>query len=671
LLDEAANPRLYGKGVAPRFKGHEITRETEIQRFIEPHIEPVTDSLTGAPVINPKTGLQKTKTTPSQVQRLVRHFRNLDPTVRERGIFDGGVLENAMEYTKSVMEWESTLRGAHHFLAQPGVVWRVGDKAGEKIGGKSLREVWAGIRLKGAGRTKPQQALTQEGLETFVEENAKRLGLTARELEPDRIDEVIDGLRIAPGAESILDTTIQTLRPEVQGEFGKLIDRFNSLWKGWLFTPWPAAHSRNVVSGFYNSWSDGHVGVKELGAGYGRAYNYLKGKGGPLETLPMLQKEGILGRGQFVDVAGREAAERVGQPQGGIAWALSPYRLKNILAQGRSAIDPFALRGWRRPTPEMQALGEAIQKNVFMEAGERMYEVVEFVNRVGYAEALLKKGFSLSEIKHLVTRSQFDYTRLSKFERNVISRSVLFYGWPRNNIPFQLSKLIARPGGRTAQTFRAISGAAGGAQEGEGYVPSFLQERVAKRFGGPPEAAQFFSASGLPIEEFNKLVAGDKRRTVEKMLSYLHPLLQAPGELATGRQFYSGRRIEDLRGVTGIDLIDRLLHYAPVSRVVSEARGVADPRKAIWQRGLNATTGLKTATYDTEYWRVRDLEQAIRRQLQEDPLVGEGAYYYVPKPVKTEKAGQAAAQRIKQHRALRAQLAKLRVQMNAQRKKGG
>jgi hypothetical protein len=592
-------------------------------------------------------------------------------------------LENALEYTKSVMEWESTLRSAHHFLAQPGVVWRLGDAAGEKIGGRSLREVWEGIRLKGAGRTKSQQALTREGLESFVEENAQRLALTARDLEPDRIGKVIDELRIAPAAESILDTTIQTLRPEVQGEFGKLIDRFNSLWKGWLFTPWPAAHSRNVVSGFYNSWSDGHVNVFELGAGYKRAYNYLKGKGGPLETLPMLQKEGILGRGQFIDVAGREAAERIGQPQGGVLWALSPYRPKNILAQGRSAIDPFALRGWRKPTPEMQALGQSIRRNIPMEAGERMYEVVEFVNRVGYAEALHAKGFSPAEIKHLVTRSQFDYSKLSKFEQGVMSRSVLFYGWPRNNVPFQLSKLIARPGGRTAQTFRALSTAAGGGQEGEGYTPALLQERIAKRFGGPPEEAQFFSASGVPIEEYNKIIAGDLVRTLEKLASYAHPLLQAGPEQALDKRLFSGQRISDLRPYRGIPRLDEIqqtplgkaissiLSYTPASRVVKEVTGVFDTRKALWQRVVNATTGVKTSTYDTEYWRVRDLRNAILRQMGEDPLLREGVHFYVPADKRGTKAGQAATQQIKQERALGAQLRKLGEQMEAKRKKGG
>ncbi|GAG08937.1 unnamed protein product, partial [marine sediment metagenome] len=259
----------------------------------------------------------------------------------------------------------------------------------------------------------------------------------------------------------------------------------------------------------------------------------------------------------------------VGQP-------LTPGAMR---AKGwRTALSPLATRGFVQQTPEALAAGIRAPVGAWQEAGERAYQVVEFLNRAGYAEALAKKGFSPGEIVHLVKRSQFDYAAAraapaAKFERTVMQRAVLFWQWPRQNMPYTLLKLIERPGGPTAQALRAmrVARGKGGPEE---HVPGFLRETLAVRTGGTPEAAHFIWQSGLPPEELNRLVLGrglpssmlgispkalpkplqempaPAGRTVERALSFLHPLALFPMELASGRQMYSGRDISGLFSLT-------------------------------------------------------------------------------------------------------------------------
>ncbi len=44
-----------------------------------------------------------------------------------------------------------------------------------------------------------------------------------------------------------------------------------------------------------------------------------------------------------------------------------------------------------------------------------------------------------------VREVQFDYTRTTPFEREVLARVIPFYRWMRNNLPFQIKQFINDP----------------------------------------------------------------------------------------------------------------------------------------------------------------------------------------------------------------------------------
>ena len=111
--------------------------------------------------------------------------------------------------------------------------------------------------------------------------------------------------------------------------------------------------------------------------------------------------------------------------------------------------------------------------------------------------------------------------------------------------------------------------------------------------------------------------------------------MRFPAEQWAGKEFYSGRELKHLKPLTGIQIVDSMLYGAlPTSRAITTARQVMDTRKTWGARAANVLTGFKTGTYDLPKWKLIDMQDAIARQLEAMPEVGEGRYFYPTKRVK-------------------------------------
>ena len=142
----------------------------------------------------------------------------------------------------------------------------------------------------------------------------------------------------------------------------------------------------------------------------------------------------------------------------------------------------------------------------------------------------------------------------------------------------------------------------------QGYVPEYLNTQAAIPLGGvtPEGTRQFISQLGLPSEEafqhfhFNKGVPAPLATTMDYM-GGLSPLPRVFLEQMFNRQFYSGRKLSDLRpqGAVGAvggllgdqyprstQLAAQILANSPASRFLSTADKLMDPRKAAWQKAL-------------------------------------------------------------------------------------
>lgn len=268
--------------------------------------------------------------------------------------------------------------------------------------------------------------------------------------------------------------------------------------------------------------------------------------------------------------------------------------------------------------------------NAVYQAGSNANNYVEWMNRVGPYIALRKKGWSPAMAARKVKQVQFDYRELSPIEKKIFKRVVPFYSFARKNLEQQIKLLLSNPGGRTAQSIRLENKAAKEGKGKDGYVPKYLAESFALRLpGGGERDAKFFSQSGLfPHEEaFNRFAFDDglfplnAKRTGEKILAQAHPLIQGPAEFISGRQFWSGRNIDDLyQTPTGDQDVNLMLSKLPTSRLVNTVGGLFDPRKNIAEKAFNlAVGGAKITDVDPVKQRALEMRDILESTLSSDP----------------------------------------------------
>lgn len=615
-------------------------------------------------------GLTRTESK-SRLDQLVNRFRSMPESVLQTGMYDKTLAQDFFNYMHGVLNKAADLRYAHNLLTQPNVIRKAGESAGE---GVPLARAWNNAKF------------SKRGLYTYaIENHADELGLddqTVRAMKahleaPDvsldkfhsvfessapEIEEFIGNLEVSPNHARALKAIEEASRPVNKGNIAQVFDRAMAVWKGNLTIPFPSFHGRNLLSGVWMSWSEGKVPLRDILAGYRAAIRHVESKGSkPLKYLDEIKQLDILGKhGQMLDIT-QEAPERIGDvvPLPFVEGVKEGARKST--GEGWRAIDPTNVRG-NRWLEESQDKGQ----HLLAETGERAYDYVEFLNRAGYYEALRRKGYSPAQAAHHVKRSQFDYSELSWAEKNIMRRSFPFYTWLRKSIPFTLEKLLDRPGGRTAQTIRALSSDSD-PDKGEGtYVPRFLRERVALPVGGEDDNVSFLVQAGIPVEDLNNFVMRNGlpgKRTLEKVASSAHPAAIWLYETLAGKQLFTGKPLNHMDSVTEeltpfgrVVPVDHAISKSPLARYFGEARRYAEEGKAPHMRVLDALLGTDVRQYDTEKWRALDLESGIREELADQPYVREGTFQYLYEPEGSNLAatpyGQSVQQRLAQSRAV-------------------
>ncbi len=607
-------------------------------------------------------------------KQAAKYFRKLPEEVLQQGMFGDDLASELLLYTRAMAGKQADLRIAHHYLRQPSVLVDQGAANAVK-----LADVWKRAGFTDLGLdTWVRRNFDVLGYQSFDEMISANAGLIA-DIATDNpeqmiLDGIIGNLAISEDGARALKAYAAVQKPQNIHGLGRLLDKITSTYRGALTLSFPSFHSRNALSGYWQSLTDGQVSPAELLAAYKDAYIHAASKGAKPQLKfieEFLDAGGMSGHGQMQMITGGKALTAARIPEGPLGGAT-----KAFVTEG--TWKPWKWRGG------FMAEGEKLFAPAA--AGERLYELVEFMNRGAYYEALRRKGFGPAQAMQWVKRSQFDYSEMSRFSRDVMRRVTPFWGWIHRNIPYQLQKLMERPGGGAAQTFRLMTQPLHGQDT---YVPSFLREMMGIRAGGEEQAAHFIRQAGIPIEDLNRFVMGPgfglprgvpQLRTFAKMAAQLTPPITAPTEYFAGKQLWTGRKFEEMVSPTerlteavagkgqGIraDVVDRLLSTSPGARFVSETMGVIDPRKSWWQKLMNATTGVKFSTYDVERWRYIDLINELRRQAGKMPYVREGEYYYVPERYRGRAQGQEAQELIRVLAGLEKEAKKVRQKRERQ-----
>lgn len=438
--------------------------------------------------------------------------------------------------------------------------------------------------------------------------------------------------------------------PEAVGDLIKGIDNVNALFRTGVTSLFPAFHGRNLISGAINNWIKGLFSLR----GMSEAKTIIEGNAADVADIPavkrMLTDRGLSATAENASDMLRELAfagdtigRHVDESRGGTLLSDLEKRFaggyggkhgfskaeaaKKYIFQGDGvSLNPLNVRGVGGRTKT--TFGPAA-------AGEDIGYYTEGINRLSGLITGLRKGQDINQVMRDVNAAQVAYKskNYTKFEQEVMTRVFPFYKYSRNAMPFLLNELAENPGGRMAKLLRVQDEMRG---EGPG-TPDYVRETASVALGKTPEGAdRYITGFGLGYEDPLSFFGGGVRGTLLEAASRMSPVAKLPLEWATGESFFQkgplgGREIDDLDPTAGRLLanlayqvglrddqqgepvqilsnrslsqgLEFVLGNSPLSRVLSTARTITDPRKFDVREGqvdpygvMNLLTGIRVS----------------------------------------------------------------------------
>lgn len=237
------------------------------------------------------------------------------------------------------------------------------------------------------------------------------------------------------------------------------------------------------------------------------------------------------------------------------------------------------------------------------------------IPKTGKTKLLSKRLEAAAEAaSERVAKFNIDYSAFTPFERQVKATYVPFYSWMRKAFPLMLENVFMRPGRVSAvqKMQKALETSLGvPAQDMElgSYnveYPQWLRDSGYMRLSGGRNPLVI--RNPLPTNIFGDVFGGaDFQEMLSGNLAKLHPAIQAPFELASGKQLFSGSGITDADAyVTG---------KFPAAAVVGAATGIELPGQPEWDWKARVGRLMGSKPY-----KVTDRVQAGELRRQQDSL---------------------------------------------------
>jgi hypothetical protein len=424
-----------------------------------------------------------------------------------------------------------------------------------------------------------------------------------------------------------------------------VFDSFTNLGKAFVTQLWPANHARNQWTAVFKNWLFGASDpTAELGMGYVKpwldAKNWYEGSHisgiermpryaklglSPEQAMTTFQNEmsewGLAGKTkvpsqEFIGSQGNKLAPREMEMLGAPLGHVDPIRTLKEAASFPTAESriPWNIGGVGENAADLFSP---------VKAGRELGTGLDVINKASVYLAKSMQGMTPEAAFEAAIGAHYDFGNLTNFERDVVRRAMPFYNWMRQNIPAMFGELLKNPGGKLGMSIRAATELEG---RDSGFTPDYLGAGIRAKVGQPVEGKQtFLSSLGLPFEDVAQLTSASGA------LGSLNPLIKGPLELATNRQFYTGR---DLTGSaphtgTGSTAADELLSMTPATRFMSTARQAMDPRLSWPEFAFNLLSGGRVSNVDVEAARRNAIRQFAEQQLQQLPVTHQFKTTYV------------------------------------------
>jgi hypothetical protein len=446
-----------------------------------------------------------------------------------------------------------------------------------------------------------------------------------------------------------------------------------------LALAWPSRYSRDLYSGGFaaamkNSynWTDRNIGAQIRRGDYSGLLQRISGLPDYKEVVergvrrPMTDDEKI--RKFLTDAGGQGLGTSIATDEN-LADAAGSQLKEMFPGAARPSWDDLRNRAanaswtdWLNPFSTRTASGN---RNPILELADRTSETTDAINRYGTYLTQIRNGASPSEAKRIADLTQVNYApeAFTNFERDYLKRIAPFYSYSRGITPLIADQLLHSPSGLMGKSIRAINRA--GAPGEENFTPEYLRQSASIpvptglpliSLSGDSNLRRYLTNIDLPFESvINLLTPGvgnnafdalghTAQKTALNLLGQTNPLIKGPLEVATNRQFYSGRQLSDLYsmleqslGTPGRALENIAMNAPGGSRLIGTVRQLADQRLSAPEKAakfaVNALTGLKFQDVDQERTRQLAARDTLNQLLTSTPGVRTYENVTVPEDV--------------------------------------
>lgn len=567
-----------------------------------------------------------------------------------RPVYSNDVLSNLWQHFVGQSQYLAALSGVHEGLAHVAKV--IDDPRLMPEGLITLAEAWDKIRVPIAGHG--AMPLTPRGLETFV----NRL----RAMNPE-IDKALGGLPSARAAELIAvpaksaDALSRFVKVFVPGTderlaYENILSKYMGWLSSWTYLPRISSRVRDLTSNFLMSIL--HPDVPYTPKEYASTFlelseRFLKGTLHEAEYYDEMRKLGVLSTGHRVsDVSLERPATLLGSPdlpalfgEESIAAAL-PKALsakETVSPIARAVSKPFGWDGLLSfVSPKVS--GKAV--NPLIETGRNLFAATEQVSRGAIYTAARKAGMQPAQAAELAKTVLYDYSRMSPFERRALRPTIMFYGWLRSNLSYNIPKVMLDWNSWPSKIVRSIGRIKA---QSTHEMPEWLENSLAFPIADENGQVTVVRSLGLPPEDL-AMISPDVSEFLAKSISWTHPVLRGIYVLASGREPYTGMSIRDYRsltekltGITGLPpVVSHPLRafetaIAPPLSFLGYLGKLASGQEPMWAKAIDAISGVKVGTYDLEKVLTWDTMRRLRDELLtmdkvgliERPWIREGA----------------------------------------------
>jgi hypothetical protein len=582
-----------------------------------------------------------------QRRELARYIKTLSEETRKEGLFGNDVFFDLKRYFDSTSDSIEAAKTAFNVVTQR----ELHDPNGVKLG-----DLLTNLKIRHGDKNKG-----------FMQKVANQLGISFKEAKKIKInaDTAADLGRFHKSFEG----------PEATGKFMQIWDSANSLFKMGVLS-WPSRHVRDFVSGMFSNFIGGEL---KSPADIGDAWKLMRGGVvNGAQNIPIIKKTmGIRG------VHGDEEATKilrelvfaqnlvnkygnvvgditgVGTPARGtfedLASAMpgsNPISLSELgqhaIPKSLAELNPLSTRGVNPINLRSKGdwLGPAREESDFFVAktSEEVGYLTDTMNRLVPFISQLKRGVDPRTAKLKTNAMQVDYTpgAYTPLERQVVSRMVPFYRFTKGQVPWVLKQLWEHPGGKMPQTIRATEEA-----RAEGFVPDYVGTGTAIPLGETEDGTQrYLSSLGLAHETVFDLFRPGRgsfdtaKETLSGLMGNLSPYIKLPIEVGTGKQLFTGRDLDELdsrlgrilnpsQPVSVPVLAEQAIMNSPLSKAVTTAGVLTDPRKSWGDVALNTLTGARVTDVDMDKAKYFASREALDKLLSSNPAVRKFSSLYV------------------------------------------